>query len=153
MILSGVFSHSAHSEHGAVPLVDISHLTGDTGGLQAHPVVHPRIPEATLRHIVDLAFNAVHPGAIPNLLNSLEQTLGTTQAGYYVGRIIGDGYSVGAKRLASELEAAGSELLTPEDVARSRLTLTATMDRLRELGLLTAAPPAQDSAQAPPASA
>ena len=100
-----------------VPLVDISHLTGDTGGLQAHPVVHPRIPEATLRHIVDLAFNAVHPGAIPNLLNSLEQTHGTTQAGYYVGRIIGDGYSVGAKRLASELEAAGSELLTPEDVA------------------------------------
>ena len=131
-----------------VPLVDITHLVGDNTGVPPHVRLRSSMPVETLSRIMNMAFNETQPGAIPNLLNLLEQSLGNAQARLYAGRIIGDSCAAGAKRLARLIESAGP-VLTPELVAEARVTLSATLDQLRELGLLEPTAPAGQASQPP----
>ena len=106
-------------------LVELRHLLG--------------LPLPKVKQILTLAFDPEYTCSLPRLLDDLQrEDLNTAKARFLVGRITGDALSVGAVRLAREIE----EPLSQATCERARATLDATIAFLRDsLGLLP--PPSQ----------
>ena len=101
-------------------LVELRHLLG--------------LPLPKVKQILTLAFDPEYTCSLPRLLDDLQrEDLNTAKARFLVGRITGDALSVGAVRLAREIE----EPLSQATCERARSTLDATIAFLRDsLGVL-----------------
>ena len=92
------------------------------------------LPLPKVKEILALAFDPENTCSLPSQLEELQrEDLNTAKARFLAGRILGDALSVGAVRLAREIE----EPLSQATCERARSTLDATIAFLRDsLGVL-----------------